>query len=121
MPVDFSTDVYLPAQDLFGRTIIVTPLASQPGSALPYDARGIFDVDAIDVQAMDGSIISETRVILDIREVEFAVLPLQGDIINIPADPIGLLAEGDFEVIDADPDGGGETTLTLRRIVPSKP
>jgi hypothetical protein len=117
MPVDFSTDVYLPAQDLFGRTIIVTPLAT----GLPYQARGIFDVDAIDVQAMDGSIISETRVILDIREVEFAVLPLQGDIIHVPADPIGLLAEGDFEVIDADPNGGGETTLTLRRIVPSKP
>jgi hypothetical protein len=120
MPVDFSTDVYLPAQDLFGRTITVTPLVSWP-SQPAYNARGIFDVDAIDVQAMDGSIISETRVILDIREVEFPVLPMQGDIINVPADPIGLLAEGDFEVIDADPNGGGETTLTLRRIVPSKP
>jgi hypothetical protein len=120
MPVDFSTDVYLPAQDLFGRAITVTPVASQP-AAPAYNARGIFDVDAIDVQAMDGSIISETRVILDIREVEFAVLPLQGDIINVPADPIGLLAEGSFEVIDADPNGGGETTLTLRRLVTAKP
>ena len=113
MPVNFSTDVYLPAQDLFGRTITVTPLASQPGGQ-PYTARGILDVDAMDVDAMDGSIISETRVILDIREVEFAVLPLQGDIIDVPADS-GLPAEGSFEVIDADPNGGGETTLTLRR------
>lgn len=119
MPVDFSTDVYLPAQELFGRTITVTPVASQPAQAA-YVARGILDVDSIDVQALDGALISETRVILDIREIEFAVLPLQGDLIDIPADS-GLAAEGAFEVIDADPNGGGETTLTLRRIVTSKP
>jgi hypothetical protein len=119
MPVDFSTDVYLPAQELFGRVVTVTPLASQPGGPA-YTARGIFDVDSIDVQALEGSIISETRVILDIREIEFAVLPLQGDLIDVPADS-GLAPEGSFEVLDADPNGGGETTLTLRRIVPSKP
>ena len=119
MPVDFSTDVYLPAQDLFGRIITVTPLASQP-AAPAYAARGILDVDAMDVGTLDGAIISETRVILDIRESEFAVLPLQGDRIDIPTDS-GLPAEGAFEVIDADPNGGGETTLTLRRLVAAKP
>lgn len=120
MAINFSTDVYLPAQDLFGRAITVSPLASQPsGSA--YPGRGILDIESIDVPSLDGSIVSETRVVLDIRDVEFAVLPLQGDIINIPADPVGLAAEGDFEVVDTDPNGGGETTLTLRRIVPAKP
>lgn len=119
MPVDFSTDVYLPAQDLFGRTITVTPLASQPGGQA-YTARGILDVDAMDVGALDGSLVSDTRIILDIREAEFAVLPLQGDTITIPADS-GLPAEGSFEVLDADPNGGGETTLTLRRLVTAKP
>jgi hypothetical protein len=49
------------------------------------------------------------------------VLPLQGDLINVPADASGLIAEGDFEVLDADPNGGGETTLTLRRLVTAKP
>ena len=37
-------------------------------------------------------------------------------LIDIPADS-GFAAEGTFEVIDGDPNGGGETTLTLRRIV----
>jgi hypothetical protein len=120
MAVNFSADVYLPAQDLYSRPITVTPLASQPAGA-PYPARGILDIDAIDVGGLDGSIISETRVILDIRDVEFSVLPLQGDLINVPADASGLIAEGDFEVLDADPNGGGETTLTLRRLVTAKP
>jgi hypothetical protein len=120
MAVNFSDDVYLPAQGLFGRAITVTPLASQPGAA-SYPGRGIFDLDAIDVAALDGSILSETKIILDIRDIEFTVGPLQGDIIEIPADPAGLAAEGSFEVIDADPNGGGETTLTLRRLVAPKP
>jgi hypothetical protein len=120
MAVNFSEDVYLPAQELFGRAVTVTPLKSQP-SGQPFAARGILDIDAIDVDALDGSIVSETRIVLDIRDVEFAVLPLQGDLINVPADPVGLAAEGDFEVLDADPNGGGETTLTLRRLVTAKP
>jgi hypothetical protein len=69
---------------------------------------------------MDGSIISDARVILDIRDAEFTVLPLQGDLIDVPA-ANGLPAEGQFEVMDGDPNGGGETTLTLRSIVVSKP
>lgn len=120
MAVNFSTDVYLPAQELFGRAVTVTPVASQPG-APAFAARGILDIEAIDVQALDSSIISETRIILDIRDVEFAVVPLQGDIVAVPANPAGLAAEGSFEVIDADPNGGGETTLTLRRLVQAKP
>ena len=121
MPVNFSAEVYHPNQDTFGRAISVTPTASQPGGPA-YAARGIFDVDAMDVGALDGSIISETRVIIDIRESEFGVLPIQGDTIDVPADNFaGLPAEGSFEVIDADPNGGGETTLTLRRLVTAKP
>lgn len=119
MPVDFSTDVYLPAQDLFGRMIMVRPMVSQP-SGQAYAARGILDLDAIEVQGLDGSVVSDTKVILDIREIEFGVLPLQGDLIDIPEDN-GLPAEGSFEVIDADPNGGGERTLTLRRVVQAKP
>jgi hypothetical protein len=119
MPVNYSDLVYSPTQDLYGRVIIVTPLKSQP-TGQPYQARGILDIEAFDVTAQDGMIFSDTRIILDIREVEFAVLPLQGDQIDIPADS-GLHAEGKFEVLDADPNGGGETTLTLRYVVPAKP
>jgi len=119
MPVNFSQHVYEPTQDLFGRVIYVTPLKSQP-TAAQYVARGILEEEAMDVEALEGAIFSETRIILDIREAEFSVLPLQGDLIDIPADS-GLPAAGQFEVIDADPNGGGETTLTLRHIVEAKP
>jgi hypothetical protein len=119
MPVNYSDLVYSPTQDLYGRVVTITPVKSQPNGP-SYTARGILDIEAFDVQAQDGMIFSDTRVILDIREVEFAVLPLQGDLIDIPEDS-GLHAEGQFEVLDADPNGGGETTLTLRYIVPAKP
>lgn len=116
MPVNFSELVYKPSQDLYGRFVTITPA----GANEPYTARGILDVEAIDVQALDSSVFSETRIILDIRDAEFTTMPIQGDLIDIPSDG-GLPAEGQFEVIDSDPNGGGETTLTLRRIVPAKP
>jgi hypothetical protein len=119
VPVNFSNEVYAHTQDTFGRPVTITPVNSQPG-APAYVTRGIFDVEALDIAAMDGSIISDARVILDIRDAEFTVLPLQGDLIDVPA-ANGLPAEGQFEVMDGDPNGGGETTLTLRSIVVSKP
>jgi hypothetical protein len=118
-PINFSEQLYSQDQNTFGRVITVTPIVSQPAAA-PYVTRGILDIDKLDVAAMDGSIISETSIVLDIRDAEFAVLPLQGDLIDIPSDS-GIPAEGQFEIIDTDPNGGGETTLTLRRIVQAKP
>jgi hypothetical protein len=120
MAINFSEDVYRIAQDLYSRVIIITPKASQPNAAA-YTARGILEQEAIDVAGLDNSIISEMRIILDIRDAEFTVQPLQGDLIDIPADVSGLPAEGQLEVIDTDQNGGGESTLTLRRIVQAKP
>lgn len=119
MPINVSSMVYLPAYDTFARAIRVTPLASQPGK-LPYSARGIFDTGALDVVAEDGSIISEQRTILDVRDAEFTVVPIQGDEVMIPADG-GLPDAGSFEVIDITRNGGGETTMNLRKIVRAKP
>jgi hypothetical protein len=120
MAVDFSTLVYLPNFDMFARPITVTPLASQPG--LPaYIARGIYDTRPIDVQAEDGSIISDQQTILDILEVEFAVIPEQLDRIHISADPAAGRDLGDFEVTNAETNGGGETTLVIRKIVSARP
>lgn len=119
MAVDFSSQVYLPCYDTFARAITVSPLMSQAGQPA-YAARGIFDTRDIDVVALDGSIVSEQRTILDIREIEFAILPRQGDQVAIPAEG-ALLDEGLWEVIDTSRNGGGETTLTLRRIMPAKP
>jgi len=119
MPVNWSAQVYAPMQNAFSRVIMVTPVVSQPNGA-QYIARGILDTEAMDVVAMDGTIVSETRVILDILDAEYTVLPKQGDVIDIPEDG-GVPLEGQFEVIDGDPNGGGETTLTLRRVVQVKP
>jgi hypothetical protein len=119
MPVDFSTQVYFPAFNVFARKITVYPLMSQPGER-PYDARGIFGTEPIDVAGMDGTIISDQRTILDIREAEFSVLLAQRDQIFIPADG-PLPEEGMFEVNDVRRNGGGETTLSLRRVVQAEP
>jgi hypothetical protein len=121
MAVDFSTLVYLPNFDMFARPITVTPLASQPG--LPaYTARGIYDTRPIDVQAEDGSIVSDQQTILDVLDVEFAVVPEQLDQIVIPDDPGGgVPGLGSFEVTHTESNGGGETTLVIRKLMASRP
>lgn len=119
MPVNFSDRVYLPCFDTFARMVTFSPLVSQAGQPA-YAGRGIFDTVSIDVVALDGSIISEQRTILDIRDVEFGILPAQGDQVAIPADG-GLPDAGNWEVIDTSRNGGGETTLMLRRMMTAKP
>jgi hypothetical protein len=121
MAVNFSTLVYLPNFDMFARPINVTPLASQPGMPA-YFARGIYDTRPVDVQALDGSIISDQQTILDVRDEEFSVVPEQLDRINIPPDAdAGNVGVGDYEVTDTESNGGGETTLVLRKVMTSRP
>ena len=110
MAIDFSAQVYLPGQNTFGRAILV--------NGVP--ARGILDTREIDVVAIDGSIVSEQRTILDVRDAEFGTVPVQDDQIAIPADGT-LPDEGTWQVIDSARNGGGETTLTLRKLVTAKP
>jgi hypothetical protein len=120
MAVNFSVLVYLPQYDTFARSITVMPLASQPG-APAYTARGIYDTRPVDFAGEDGSIVSDQQTILDVREAEFSVVPEQLDRIAIPADADGGPDLGEFEVIDTETNGGGETTLVIRKIVTSKP
>ena len=116
MPLDYSALVYKPAFDTFARPITFNPVVSQPG-ILPFNARGIYDTGEVDVPALDGSIVSDLKTICDILEVEFPILPVQGDRLTIPAYQ-SIPAAGEFEVIDCDSNGGGETTLTLRKYTP---
>jgi len=120
MAINFSTLVYLPNYDTFARGITVTPLASQPGSP-SYSARGIYDTRPIDVAGMDGSFISDQQTILDVRDAEFSVVPAQLDRIHIGADADAGPALGDFEVVDCESNGGGETTLILRKLMTARP
>jgi hypothetical protein len=117
MAINYSQMVYVYAQNTFSRPVTFTP----QGGGAPFEGRGIMDTDPIDVMAEDGSVISETRVVLDIRDDEYTVLPKQGDRVDVGGDPSGIPARGPFVIVDSDPNGGGETTLTLRHIVESKP
>jgi hypothetical protein len=120
MGVNFSTLVKLPCQDMFSVPITVDPIASRPGEAA-FAARGIFNTGATDVGLEDGSIFSDQHTILDVRDAEFGeVPPIQGDRITIPVDSNGAPL-GEFEVQDASKDGGGQTTLTLRKYEVAKP
>lgn len=111
--VDFSTLVYGPAFDMFARPVTFYPYASQPG-APGYPARGIFSTRQLDIVGLDGAIFSDQQTILDIREVEFAILPQQQDRCYIGVANAGP-AQGEFEITDANTNGGGETTLVLRK------
>jgi hypothetical protein len=119
MAVEFSKEVYLRTQDMFSVGCTITPLKSNPAGAA-YSTRGIFTTRPVDIVGVDGSIFSDQQTIIDIRELEFPILPIQGDRINIPVDCNGVPL-GDFEIMDADTNGGGETTLVLRKLVTAKP
>ena len=120
MAVDFSTLVYLPNYDTFARPVTVTPLASQPG--LPaYSTRGIYNTRPLDVMTEDGATFADQQSILDVRDVEFSVVPTQLDRIFIPSDPDAGAELGEYEVVNAESNGGGETTLLIRKVVVSRP
>jgi hypothetical protein len=124
MAIDFSSVLYLQCQDQFSRDVTITPINSAPGSGA-YAARGIYGTRDVEVQTdMGMAIVSDQETILDIRDNEFfdagLVLPQQGDLINIPQDG-NIPAEGDFEVTDTHRNGGGETTLVIRKFEPAAP
>ena len=115
MAINWSTQVYAPQYATFARPVTFNPIKSQP-SAGSFDGRGIYGTAPVDVIGEDATIISDARTILDVLESDFAVVPIQGDRLTIPAH-IGMPALGEFEVIDTSVNGGGETTLVIRKIV----
>lgn len=119
MALDFSTLVYDPGYSVFARAVTINPSVSQPNQP-SYAARGIFSTQPIDVATENGAILSDQVTILDILEREFAILPAQGDTINIPSSGT-LPALGDYEVIDLSTNGGGETTLVIRKVMAAQP
>jgi hypothetical protein len=114
MAVNMSIEVYSLCQDTFGRPVTFT---STTGNSYGGAARGIYNSGLFETLLEDGSIMVEQQTILDIRAMEFAVLPVQDDIVAIPAEPIsGLPDEGSFQIIKVTNNGGGEVTLQLREL-----
>ena len=88
------------------------------GAGFNGAARGIYDTDKLETIAEDGNVMIEQQTILDIREDEFTTLPIQGDTVAIPYEPIsGLPDEGSFQIVKVTNNGGGEFTLQLRKIM----
>ncbi len=96
---------------MFARPINVTPI----GGAT-YASRGIWHRDNNDFLAEDNSLVTDHKVSIDVLDSEFAVVPRQGDIIDIPADGT-VPAEGTFTVLSAHGDGGGMTNLVLEEYI----
>jgi hypothetical protein len=117
--VDFSTMVYGPNFDMFARPVTFYPYVSQ-SSVASFVGRGIYDTDELEVLTLDNAILSDQQTILYIREVEFSVLPQQGDRIIIDEAAAGP-ALGEFEITDAKTNGGGETKCLLRKWLPPAP
>jgi hypothetical protein len=117
MAINWSTQVYAPQYSTFARPVTFTPTKSQPSESA-YSGRGIYGTVSVDVIGEDQTIISDARTILDVLESDFSVVPVQGDRVNIPAN-IGMPALGEFEITDANTNGGGETTLFLRKWLPA--
>jgi hypothetical protein len=113
MAVNLDVLLQGPIFDFWAVPVTFKPLVSQPGQP-DYVRRGILNTYDVDVGGLDGSIYSDQRTILDIRDSEFAVMPEQGDHLVIPADCNGV-PKGEWVVVDGDSDGGGQTMLTIKR------
>jgi len=117
--VNYSTLIYAPAFLQFARPVTFFPVTSAPATS-SFATRGIFHDGRIDVPLEDGSLYVNQETSLDILESDFAAggwpIPQQFDRVNIPQDGSGgMVAEGDFEVTTVTRNGGGETTLILRK------
>lgn len=115
MAINYSQQLHLHTYDTFSRPVVFSPVIG--GS---FTGRGIYTTEELDVLSEDNSIFSDQKTILDIRDEEFTVVPVQNDQLSIPSH-IGMPALGDYIVLDTKANGGGETTLYIRKVVISKP
>jgi hypothetical protein len=115
MTINFPMLLYRPVFEQFARPVTFHPIVSQPG-APSFEGRAIYDTEEIDIETLDGALFSETRTQLDILEIDFSTLPLQGDLVVIAGDE--NVRGGSFVISDMSPSGnaGGEVSLQLRRI-----
>jgi hypothetical protein len=114
MAVNLDVLLQGPIFDFWAVPVTFMPLVSQPGGP-NYTGRGILNTYTFNVVGEDNSVFSDQRTILDIRDSEFFVMPLQNDHLVIPKD-CNDVPRGEYEIIDASNDGGGQTMLTIRKI-----
>jgi hypothetical protein len=113
MAVNFDVLLQPTIFDMYAVPCTFLPLASQP-SAGGYPGRGILNTYATDVIALDNSMYSDQRTILDIRDSEFSVMPIQKDHVVILQDCNGV-DKGEYVIVDLVSNGGGQTMLTIKK------
>jgi hypothetical protein len=114
MAVNFDVLLQPPVFDFFAVPITVLPIASQPAVSGGYAARGILNTYGTDVVTLDGSNYSDQRTILDIRDSEFSIIPIQLDHVIIPEDSNDV-PKGEYIIVDLISDGGGQTMLVIKK------
>ena len=114
MAINLDVLLQAPIFDFWAVDCTFLPIKSQP-SAGSFPGRGILGTYSTDVQALDGSLYSDQRTILDVRESEFAVVPQQNDHVIIPLD-CNNVPKREYQIVDAVSNGGGETMLTIRKV-----
>lgn len=112
--IDLDRLILRPALAAFSRPITYSPLVSQPG-APAFRARGVYDETPVDIGTEGDGIMSSVNITLGIRLSEFAVPPMQGDRLTIPAH-LSLPAVGDCIVDNLDRDGNGGGILALKKV-----
>ena len=117
MSIDWSLLVYEPCETFFGRPMTVTAVKSRAGAV--YETRGIINTRPTAIATDIGMVVaSDQQTIIDIRERDAAFaggVPVQGDVIYVPPDNGITDMVGTYVVIDAQLNGGGETTLVVQR------
>ena len=113
MAINLDVLLQSPIFDFWAVQVTFMPIKSQP-SAGSYPGRGILNTYSTDVMALDGSMYSDQRTILDIRESEFPTMPIQNDHVIIPVD-CNDVPKGEYVIVDLVSDGGGQTMLTIKK------
>ena len=117
MGVNYSAVIYLPNYDFWARDVTIMPVISQPGVG-SFTARGIFNTRPVLMPTDMGMVVTaDQQTILDVRDFELSAVPVQGDLVDIPADG-AVPAEGMFQVVNTEANGGGETTLIIQKYTP---
>lgn len=105
--IDFSALVLGPCQDVFGVSITIDPLKSQP-SVPPYDARGIWTVKDVDVIMEDGTVLASKSYEIGVRLSEYPIPPVKTDQVTVNANT--------YAIDEVRPDGQGGAKWVLKAL-----
>ena len=99
--IDWDTLALAPLHDAFGE--VVTYL---PGSGPAEQVQAVFNAHYTDTKFQDGTEVSGTRSILNVRKSVLPGLPTQGELFRVR----GIL----YAVTNVEPDGLGDLRVDLR-------